>query len=190
MGIRPAGVCIWFTGQSGGGKSTITKALVPKLESMGLTVSVLDVIPLLRKRWWEKTSEGKLLRKAYVASEIVHHGGVAVAVTVSARASAREKARQLVGPDRFVEVRVAPPPEVAAQRKAARRRRRRPGKVLRRQIRRVLSVLPGRGGKESVAARPPDLEIDSSVIPPDEAADRIVELLSRKALVPLPDTRG
>ncbi|MFP3913784.1 MAG: adenylyl-sulfate kinase [Actinomycetota bacterium] len=185
MGTRSAGVCIWFTGQSGGGKSTITQALVPRLEEMGLTVSVLDVVPLLRKRWWEASSEGKLLRKAYVASHIVHHGGVAIAVTVSARPSVREQARRLVGEDHFLEVKVAPPPEVAAQRKAARGRRPRLSKVLKRLIRGTLNRLRRAGtAQDEIAARPPDLELDTSIVAPGDAVERIVALLDERHLLP------
>ena len=190
MESRRTGVCIWFTGQSGGGKSTITRALVPRLEDLGLTVSVLDVVPLLRKRWFEKTSEGKLLRKAYVASQIVTHGGVAIAVTVSARALVREEARLMVGPDRFVEVRVAPPPEVAAERKAARPKKPKLSKRLRRLARSVLSLLPGRGEGAADPGRAPDLEIDSALVPPEVAADQILGLLADRGLIPSPDARA
>jgi adenylylsulfate kinase-like enzyme len=183
VATESSGVCIWFTGRSGGGKSTITRALVPRLEGMGYSVSVLDVVPLLRKRWWERTSEEKLLRKAYVASHIVHHGGVAIAVTVSARSSVREEARAMIGPDRFVEVLVAPPPEVAQQRKAARGRRPRPMKIMRRLIRRLLAVAELRGGEET-PVRPPDLEIDSSLEPADDAARRIVAHVVARGIVP------
>lgn len=189
MGDRPAGVCIWFTGQSGGGKSTITRALVPRLEELGATVSVLDVVPLLRRRWWEQSSEGKLLRKAYVASQIVYHGGVAIAVTVSARPEVREDARRMIGPDHFIEVRVAPPPEVAAQRRVARGRRPRPGKALRRMMRAAFRRLAGKNRADEAPTRPPDLEIDSSVVPPEEAADRILRTLDERSLLPVAGTR-
>lgn len=190
IGNRRSGVCIWFTGPSGGGKSTITRSLVPQLEDRGLTVSVLDVVPLLRKRWWEKTSEGKLLRKAYVASQIVRHGGVAISVTVSARASVREEARTMIGPDRFVEVAVTPPPEVAQERKAARPRKPRLSKRLRHLVRGLLSRVPGRGGREAVRVTPADIEIDSSTVPPEEAADRILGLLDERGFLPSPDLSG
>jgi len=178
---RPPGVCIWFTGQSGAGKSTITRALVPLLESQGRTVSVLDVVPLLRKRWWESSSEGKLLRKAYVASQIVAHGGVAVAVTVSARPAVREKARDIVGSDRFVEVRVAPPREVAEQRKAARPKRPRLVKRVRRLVRAVIARLSP--GRKDIAVRDPDLVIDSSVVSASDAAEAILRLLVARGLM-------
>lgn len=187
---QPAGMCIWFTGQSGGGKTTITNALVPRLEEMGRTVSVLDVVPLLRKRWWEKTSEGKLLRKAYVASQIVHHGGVAIAVTVSARASVRDQARQMIGRNHFVEVLVAPPPEVAEARKAARKKKPKLGKRLRRMARRALSGLLGRNQRERGPSRPPDVEIDSSVVPADQAAEMIIAHLGERGLISSPTPRG
>jgi sulfate adenylyltransferase len=187
---RPAGICIWFTGQSGGGKSTITRALVPRLEEMGRTVSVLDVVPLLRKRWWEKNSEGKLLRKAYVASQIVRHGGVAISVTVSARTSVREQAREMIGEDHFVEVLVAPPPEVAAARKAARNKKPKLGKRLRETARRLLSWLPGRGEPEKGPSRPPDVEIDSSVVPAEQAAELILAHLAERGLISSSPTRG
>lgn len=185
METRPTGVCIWFTGQSGGGKSTITQSLVPRLEAAGMTVSVLDVVPLLRKRWWEKSSEGKLLRKAYVASQIVHHGGVAIAVTVSARASVRQQARQMIGADNFMEIRVAPPPEVAAARKAARPKKQKLSKRLRRLARQALSILPRRAEPEE-AGPAPDLVIDSSVTPAEEAADQIMALLAARDLLTSP----
>lgn len=188
MGDRQ-GVCIWFTGQSGGGKSTITSALVPRLEAMGVTVSVLDVVPLLRRRWWEQSSEGKLMRKAYVASQIVHHGGVAIAVTVSARPAVREQARQLIGPDHFVEVHVVPPPEVAAQRKAARGRRPKPTKIARRLIRGVLRRLTG-SRERDVPARAPDLAIDSSVVTPEDAASQIIQTLQTRGKLPTAQRRG
>lgn len=190
MESRQTGVCIWFTGQSGGGKSTITGALVPRLEDLGQTVSVLDVVPLMRKRWFEKTSEGKLLRKAFVASQIVHHGGVAIAVTVSARASVREEARLMVGPDRFLEVRVAPPPEVAAERKAARPKKQKLSKRLRRTARHMLSLVPGRGAGDDNTGRAPDLEIDSAVVSAEEAAERILGLLAERGLISSPGARG
>lgn len=186
-----SGVCIWFTGQSGAGKTTITRELVPRLEALGRTVSVLDVVPLMRKRWWERTSEGKLLRKAYVAMQIVNHGGVAIAVTVSARATVRDRAREMVGPERFVEVLVAPPPEVAAARKAARPSKQRPSKRIKRMIRRGLSALrPTTRQDGSIAVRAPDLEIDSSVVEPASAAQQIIDHLERRGLLLDPTRRA
>ena len=44
------GVCIWLTGRSGAGKTTVTDELVPMLMQRGRVVTVLDVVPELAKR--------------------------------------------------------------------------------------------------------------------------------------------
>ena len=115
------------------------KHLIPRLEACGRAITLLDVVPLLAKQWCEKTSEGKLLRKGFVASEVVRHGGIAICVTVSARREVREAARQLVGSDHFVEVFVDVPPEVAAARKAKRPKKPPLLKRIRFMVRRLLN---------------------------------------------------
>jgi adenylylsulfate kinase-like enzyme len=190
------GVCVWLTGMSGSGKSTLTRALVPRLYELGRTVSVLDTVPLLAKQPGERTSEGKLLRKGYVAARIADHGGIAVCVTVSARREVREAVRDLVGPDRFVEVHVHVPIEVAADRRAARGRR----TPLRRRVR--------NGARAAVAAvrrRPPvvyevptdpDVTVDTTTQTPEEAAEAVLAVLSSRGFLrrsgeaPLPGAYG
>ncbi len=179
------GVCVWFTGRSGAGKSTVAHALVPLLEADGRTVSVLDVVPALRKARGERTSEEKLLRKAFVAREVVRHGGIVVCVTVSARRSARDAAREMVGPESFVEVFVDAPAAVCEARRAARPSR----PALRKRVRRRLRHLVGRlrpgeavSFEEPVA---PDLRVDSTHMAPGDAARVLHRLLQdREFLVP------
>jgi sulfate adenylyltransferase len=179
----PRGVCIWFTGRSGAGKSTITNALLPLLNEAGLTVSVLDVVPLLKKRWCERTSEGKLLRKALVASEIVKHGGVAICVTVSARLEVREAARELIGPESFLEVFVDVPAEVALARKATRKRKPSRIKRARHALRRRAAKLPFRNKRPLEAPRSPALTIDAVNQPPEESARNLFQLLVDRGFV-------
>ena len=50
------GVCIWLTGRSGSGKTTVTNELVPMLERRGRVVTVLDVVPELAKHWDERVA--------------------------------------------------------------------------------------------------------------------------------------
>ncbi|MFA9432479.1 adenylyl-sulfate kinase [Egicoccus sp. AB-alg2] len=179
-----AGACIWLTGPSGAGKSTLTAALVPRLEVLGRTVSVLDVVPLLAKAPGERSSEGKLLRKAFVAGEIARHGGIAICVTVSARREVRERAREVVGADRFVEVHVDVPAEVAAARRAARGRRvplRRRARELRQRVARFV------GAKRGLAYEPPDapdVRIDTSRTAPDVGAEAVLAALRARGLLP------
>ncbi|UCG25570.1 MAG: adenylyl-sulfate kinase [Chloroflexota bacterium] len=177
------GVCIWFTGRSGAGKSTITHALLPLLDEAGLTVSVLDVVPLLKKRWCERTSEGKLLRKALVASEIVKHGGVVICVTVSARSEVREAARQLIGPDSFLEIYVDVPADVALARKAKRKHKPSRIKRTRHALRRQAARLRHRGHRAFDAPLAPALVIDAVNQPPEESARKLFQLLLDRGFV-------
>jgi sulfate adenylyltransferase len=181
------GVCIWFTGRSGAGKSTITNQLIPRLEACGRTITLLDVVPLLAKQWCEKTSEGKLLRKGFVASEVVRHGGIAICVTVSARRETREAVRQMVGPDNFIEVYVDVPPEVAAARKAKRPKKQPLIKRVRALLRRILNAVRPR---ESVTYEEPtsaDLTFDATSQPPEETAEAIFQLLIERGFLTLAD---
>jgi len=177
------GVCIWFTGRSGGGKSTITRALLPMLTQNRRSVSVLDVVPLLKKRWCERTSEGKLLRKAFVAGEIVKHGGVAICVTVSARAEIRQAARDIIGADRFLEVLVEVPPEVALARKA--RRKRKPSLLKRSKhwLRRQVARSPFRSTTGYDDATSPDLIVDTTTQSAEEGAQAIYRLLQERGFL-------
>ncbi|MEM7287631.1 MAG: adenylyl-sulfate kinase [Actinomycetota bacterium] len=175
------GVCVWLTGRSGAGKSTVTRELVPLLEAQGRTVSVLDVMPELAKHWAERSSEGKLIRKAVVAREVARHGGIAICVTVSARAEVRERARSIVGDDSFLEIYFDTPADVAASRKAARKKKPPLLKRMRHSLRRVKQrVRPAEAFEEPAS---PDLVVDATTIPPEVNAQNIVDLLSARGFL-------
>jgi sulfate adenylyltransferase len=184
------GVCIWFTGRSGAGKSTITKALLPLLYENGRTVSVLDVVPYLKKQRCERTSEGKLLRKAFVASEIVKHGGVVICVTVSARSETREAAREIVGAEYFVEVLVDVPAEIARARKAKRTRKPSRVKRARHALRRYSGRLPFRQDRGYDTSVSPDLAIDTMRQSAEEGAKAIYQLLLDRGYLVSVNGRG
>ena len=177
------GVCIWLTGPSGSGKSTVTKVLLPLLEKSGRTVSVLDVVDLLRKLPCERTSEGKLMRKAFVAGEVARHGGIAICVTVSARTRVREEARRMIGADRFLEVLVDAPREVIVARKATRGRTPSFAKHAKRALRPVVRRIAFRGRAPYEVPVAPDLRIDAARGTPAEGAHAIFDLLVERGCV-------
>ncbi len=183
-------MCVWFTGLSGSGKSTITKALTPMLEASDRTVTVLDTVPAFRKLWCERTSERKLLGKAVVAREVVRHGGVAICVTVSARRDAREDARTMIGPESFIEVFVDTPDEVSAARKRTRGKKPRPVKRARALVRRGLARIPFREQRGYERPRSPDLTIDTTLVTADESAASIFELLVERGFVVSPSSEA
>ena len=115
------GACVWFTGLSGAGKSTTAEVLTALLLERGRPVTVLDgdVVRTLLSKGLGFSREDRDLnirRIAFVASEIVKHGGLVIVAAVSPYRSTREEARGLVGGDRFIEVFVDTPLEECERR--------------------------------------------------------------------------
>ena len=115
------GVCIWFTGLSGSGKSTIANILTVLMMERGRGVSVLDgdvVRTHLSKGlgFSKEDRDTNILRVGYVASEIVAHEGVAICAAISPYRSTRDAVRNLIGSERFVEVFVNTSLEVCEER--------------------------------------------------------------------------
>jgi sulfate adenylyltransferase len=115
------GVCIWFTGLSGAGKSTTAEVLTTLLLEQGRQVTVLDgdVVRthLSKGLGFSKDDRDINIRRiGFVAAEIVRHGGVVICAAVSPYRSTRDDIRSMVGSDRFIEVFVDTPLEVCEQR--------------------------------------------------------------------------
>ncbi len=117
------GVCIWFTGLSGSGKSTTAEVLTVLLQEHGRHVTVLDgdvVRTHLSKGlgFSKEDRDTNIRRIGFVASEIVRHGGTAVCAAVSPYRATRNDVRNMVGKEHYVEVFVDTPLEVCEQRDA------------------------------------------------------------------------
>jgi sulfate adenylyltransferase len=115
------GVCVWFTGLSGAGKSTTAEVLTVLLLEHGRQVTVLDgdVVRTHLSKGLGFSKEDRdinIRRIGFVAAEIVRHGGIVICAAVSPYRAARNDARSLVGSERFVEVYVDTPLEVCEQR--------------------------------------------------------------------------
>ncbi len=115
------GVCIWFTGLSGAGKSTVAQALTAMLLEHGRQVTVLDgdvVRTHLSKGlgFSKEDRDTNILRIGFVAGEIVRHHGTAICAAISPYRSTRNEARQMVGDEHFIEVFVDTPIEVCEAR--------------------------------------------------------------------------
>jgi sulfate adenylyltransferase len=114
--VTRQGACIWFTGLSGSGKSATAEALLPLLRDSGREVTILDgdVVRTHLSSGLGFTREDRdtnVRRVGYVASEVVRHGGLAVAALVSPYREARSAVRAQVGEagGAFVEVFVDTP---------------------------------------------------------------------------------
>jgi len=117
------GVCVWLTGLSGAGKSTVSEALAAKFLERGKQVTVLDgdVVRAHLSKGLGFSAEDKathIERVGYVASEITRHGGVAICAVISPYQDGRAKARGMVeaAGGRFIEAYVNTPIDVCESR--------------------------------------------------------------------------
>jgi sulfate adenylyltransferase len=115
------GCCVWLTGFSGAGKSTISEILTRHLEARGRVVTLLDgdvVRTHLSKGlgFSKQDRDTNILRIGFVSSEIVRHGGIVVVAAVSPYEATRNQVRDMIGGDHFVLVHVATPLAVCEQR--------------------------------------------------------------------------
>jgi len=109
------GICLWFTGLSGSGKSTTADHIVNLLLEKGRNVTVLDgdvVRTHLSKGlgFSKEDRDTNIRRIGYVASEIVRHGGMVICAAISPYRATREDVRNMVGQG-FMEIHMATPLE-------------------------------------------------------------------------------
>jgi len=110
----PRGACVWLTGLSGSGKSTTARAVAAELESWSQPVKVLDGDELRARishdlGFSKRDRDTHVLRVAALAKDVVDHGAVAVCALVSPYREARQRARDLICSERFLEVFVDAP---------------------------------------------------------------------------------
>ena len=115
------GVCIWFTGLSGSGKSTTAEILSTLLLEEGRQTTLLDgdVVRTNLSKGLGFSKEDRdinVSRIGFVASEIVRHGGIAICAAVSPYRQSRNQVRLMFQEGNFVEIFVDTPLDVCEQR--------------------------------------------------------------------------
>ena len=180
------GVCIWFTGLSGAGKSTTAEALVELLLERGRQVTLLDgdVVRTHLSKGLGFSAEDRdinIRRIGYVASEIVRHGGVVIAAAVSPYRATRNEVRRMVEAERFVEVFVDTPLEVCESRDVKGMY----NKARRGEIKDFTGI-----DDPYEAPLDPELTLDTVNATPEDNAYRILEYLAKSGfLLSLPAPR-
>jgi bifunctional enzyme CysN/CysC len=115
------GKVLWFTGLSGSGKSTIANALEVELHGRGLHTYILDGDNirqgLNRDLGFTDTDRVENIRRiAEVAKLMMDAGLIVMTSFISPFRRERDLARELIGPDNFIEIFVDTPLEVCEQR--------------------------------------------------------------------------
>jgi adenylyl-sulfate kinase len=113
------GCCLWFTGYSGAGKSTIAGIVADELRARGRRVEVLDgdeVREHLSKGlgFSKEDRDTNIRRIGYVASLLARNGVIAITAAISPYRAVRDEVRGWI--DDFVEVFVDTPIEVCEAR--------------------------------------------------------------------------
>lgn len=113
------GFILWFTGLSGSGKTTITKALEPELKARGCKVEILDgdvVRTNLSKGlgFSQEDRNTNIRRIGFVAHLLSRNGVVAMTAAISPYRAIRDEIRAME--PNFVEVYVTAPLEVCESR--------------------------------------------------------------------------
>lgn len=113
------GFCLWFTGLSGAGKSTIANVVVAELIARGHRVELLDgdeVREHLSKglSFSKEDRDINIRRIGWVAKVLARNGVVAVTAAISPYRDLRDEVRSTI--DNFIEVYIATPFEVCEDR--------------------------------------------------------------------------
>jgi adenylylsulfate kinase len=175
------GFTLWFTGLSGAGKTTIAELVRPELERRGRKVEWLDgdeVREHLSKGlgFSKEDRDTNIDRIGWVASRLTRHGAAVIVSAISPYAEARGRARAMVEEHgTFIEVFVDASVEECARRDVK--------GLYERAFRGEIKEFTGVSDPYEIPAHP-EIRIESEHEDPAESAQRIVELLESRTLIP------
>src|SRR6266516_4700974 len=183
FGVRPQqyGFTLWFTGLSGAGKTTIAELVRPELERRGLLVEWLDGDDVREHHskglgFSKEDRDANIDRIGWVASRLTRHGAAVIVSAISPYVEARRKAREMVEQNgTFVEVFVDASVEECARRDVKGLYE----KAFRGEIKEFTGV-----SDPYEAPADPEIRIESEDEEPHESAERILELLEQRGLIP------
>lgn len=173
--MKKTGTTLWLTGLSGSGKSTLAQGVAQRLEAAGQACFVLDgdVVRtgLCSDLGFSAEDRSENIRRVAEVARLMNLAGLQViCALISPLLADREKARQIVGSERFFEVHVAAPLACCEQRDP---------KGLYKKARR--GELPGLTGIGAPYEEPlaPELRLDTSDLSLSDCLDRLMGLWPR-----------
>jgi len=119
--MEDKGFTLWFTGLSGSGKSTVADLVAEKLRKEDYRIERLDGDEvrqhLTRDLGFSKEDREENIRRiSFVAKLLTRNGVIVITSFISPYVKIRQEAREVIGPDRFVEVYVKCPLDVCKKR--------------------------------------------------------------------------
>jgi len=171
---------LWLTGLSGSGKSSIAYAMERRLFDAGLLAHVLDGenarLGISKDLGFTADERQENIRRAAEVARLFNQAGlVSICAFLSPYEALRRQAREIVGPDRFIEAYLSAPAEVCQQRAAENYDLARSGEI--KQFSGVTAPYE--------APRSPDLALPTHELDINECIERIVALLKAKGLLPM-----
>jgi bifunctional enzyme CysN/CysC len=172
-------VTVFLTGLTGAGKSTIAKALERAMFNRGRASIRLDGenirLGISRDLGFSPQERSENLRRVAETANLVNNQGIIVVVAhLAPKADVRARARELIGPERFVEVFLDPPIEVCRERDTS--------GLYEAADRGDLEDFPG---VSAAYDRPTDADVvlDTSRLGVDECVARIIQLLDGRGFL-------
>ena len=167
---------VLLTGLSGSGKTTIAYALERRLFDMGRAVSVLDGRQMRqtisKDLGFTAAERSENLRRAIDVARLMNEAGlICICAFDAPSAGVRERARQAIGPTRFVEIYLSASLDVCRSREES-------GMYARADAGEIADV-PGVSAPYDVPADP-DLSLDTGTLTVEACVDRIVDVLSSR----------
>ena len=175
------GFCLWFTGLSGSGKSTITTHLVKELRKRGSKLEVLDgdvVRENLSKGlgFSKEDRDTNIRRIAFVANLLSRNGVPVITAAISPYRAIRDEARQMMD-DRFIEVWAKASVATCEERDTKGLY----AKARAGEIKEFTGVSDPYEPPED-----PELVIDTEAQSPEQSAQQILTYLEERGLIPAP----
>jgi adenylylsulfate kinase len=173
------GFCLWFTGLSGSGKTTITTLLVKELRKRGSKLEVLDgdiVRENLSKGlgFSKEDRDTNIRRIAFVADLLSRNDVPVITAAISPYREIRDEARKKMG-DRFIEVYTQAPLEVCEERDVKGLY----AKARAGEIKEFTGISDPYEPPEN-----PEILIHTDKQSPEESAQQILDYLERRDLIP------
>ncbi len=177
LGQKPA--VIWMTGLSGSGKSTIANLVEKRLFALGRATYVLDGDNvrhgLNRDLGFTDADRVENIRRVGEVARLFVDAGMMVIVSfISPFRSERRMARDLVEDGEFLEVHIDAPIKVCAARD--------PKGLYARAAAGEIANFTGISSPYE-APKSPDLHIDTTSLSPQQAAERVVQMLTERKII-------